>query len=97
VLGLGDDEVPAAATDGARLAQDHRDVVAGLLDSALGLRDDLLRDDDDVTRLQAPGTLDGIPEQPGEVVAGRHLRDAFQRQDADHSGSPVTLTPAFVL
>ena len=54
VLGLGDDEVAAAAADGARLAQDHRDVVVGLLDPPLGLGDDLLRDDDDVARPSSP-------------------------------------------
>ena len=66
VLGLGDDEVAAAAAHRPGLAQDHRHVVVGLLDAALGLRDDLLRDDDHVALLHPSGPLDGVPEQGRE-------------------------------
>ena len=97
VLGLGDDELVAAAADGARLAQDHRQVVVGLLDPAFGLGDDLLGDDDDVPVGQAPGPLERVAEERGEIVARPHLGNPLEGNDLDHSGSPVTLTPAFVL
>ena len=64
---------------------------------ALGLGDDLLGDDDHVPLLQPPGPLDRVAEERGEVVAGPHLRNPLEGDDLDHSGSPVTLTPAFVL
>ena len=91
-------EVVAATPDGARLAQDHLDVVVGLLDAALGLGDDLLRDDDDVALGQAARALEGVAEQRREVVPRPHLGDPLERQDLDagHSGRPVMRTPAFV-
>ena len=72
-------------------------MVVGPLEPPLGLGDDLLGDDDDVSLPQPAGTFESIADERCEVVAGLHLGDPFERKDRDHSGNPVTLTPAFVL
>ena len=47
---------------------------------SLGLRDHLLRNDDDVAVLEAPGADGGVGEQRSEVVALLDLRDALERK-----------------
>ncbi len=81
VLGLGDDEVAATAAHRARLAQDHLDVVGGLLDATFFLRDDLLRHDDHVARVEPTRALDRIPDELRKVHARLHVGDAFQRHE----------------
>ncbi len=72
-------------------------MVVGLLDPPLRLGDDLVGDDEHVALLQSAGALERVPHERGEVVARPHLRDAGEGDDLDHSGRPVTRTPAFVL
>jgi hypothetical protein len=63
-------------------------------DAALGLRDDLLCEDDDVTVLE----LDRIGDALREVVARANLRPAANRDNADVvQGRPVRRIPACAL
>ena len=68
-------------------------------DAALGLRDDLLRDDDDVAVLEPAGALGRVGEERHEVVALLDLRDPLERDDPDarRHGRPVTRRPACAL
>ena len=56
-------------------------------EASLGLGDDLLCDDEDVAfgKLGA-ALLERIDDHRGQVVAGMHLRHAFDGNDADFSG-----------
>ena len=92
VLGLGDDEVVAAPTHCSRLAEDHLDVVGGLLDAALGPGDDLLGDDEHVALAQASRAIERVGEEGGEVVARPYSGMPSSGDDLDHSGarSPST-------
>ena len=69
-----------------------------LLDAALGLRDDLLGDDEHVAVL-AVRRRDSTasPRRPARSSPGRTSGIPARGTTCDHSGSPVTLTPAFVL
>jgi hypothetical protein len=108
---LGDHERRPLADDPHRFAQDHLEpprILAGRQlarlprgldlvqtnDPALGLRDDLLRDDDDVVVLERHRAGD----EPREIVALPHLRQAGKRDDAQlrHS-NPVSRRPATTL
>ena len=63
-------------------------------DAALGLRDRLLRDDDDVAVPQS----DRRGDQRAEVGALLDLGEALDREDLDHAaGMPVTVMPAWAL
>ena len=63
-------------------------MIVGLLDSSLRLRDDLLRDDEDVAGLDAAGLVDRVAEQPAEVGARLDLGDSGQPDDpqVSHQG-----------
>jgi hypothetical protein len=86
VLRLGDHELAAATAHGPGLPQDDRELVLGALEPPLGLRDDLVRDHDDVAACQPAGALERVPEQPCEVVARAHLGNAEERDDRDRAG-----------
>ena len=66
-------------------------------DATLDLRDGLLRDHDDVVRLQAARPSRRFGEERGEIVSLLQLRDPVERDDADFTphGSPVTRMPAW--
>ena len=68
-------------------------------DAALRLRDDLLRDDDDVGVLEPSGAVGRVRQERDEIVALLDLRDALEREDPDlgRHWSPVTRTPACAL
>jgi hypothetical protein len=63
--------------------------------AALGLRDDLLREDDDVAVLE----LDLRGDEGGEVLFRLDLRETGDGNDAERSvqGRPVNLMPACAL
>ena len=65
-------------------------------DAAFDLRHGLLRDHDDVTRVEPADTGSRVDEQRREIVSLLQLRDPRKRQDphlARH-GRPVTRSPA---
>jgi hypothetical protein len=78
---------PRRRRHGARLAEDGRDHIVGLLDAPFRLRHRLLRDDEHVTLLEPAGPLDRIAEERSEVVPGLYLREPGERNDADHQRS----------
>src|SRR5215218_4836297 len=88
VLGLGDDELVAAPPHGPRLPQDHRQHVVRLLDSALRLGNDLVRDDDNVAFLEAGRALYGVTHECPKVIPPPHFRDPGQRDDANLAHAP---------
>ena len=67
--------------------------------ASLGLRDDLLGDDDDVGVLEPAGALGRVGQQSDEVVSLLDLRDALERDDPDLAGhsKPVIRRPACAL
>jgi hypothetical protein len=94
VARLGDDEVAAAPNDASRFREHDGELLLPGDDAALRLRDDLVRDDEDVALLEGRGGR----EQPGEVVPRANLREARDRDDAQLAqGRPVTRSPACVL
>ena len=66
---------------------------------ALGLRDDLLRDDEHVGVLEAACAIGRFRQERHEIVAFLDLRDALEREDPDAAGHgrPVIRTPACAL
>ena len=68
-------------------------------DPALGLRDDLLRDDEDVGVLEPARPVGRLRQERHEIVALLDLRDALEREDPDPGGHgrPVMRTPACAL
>jgi hypothetical protein len=93
VPGLGDDEVAAAPNDPPRLLEDDVEPVTSARDAALGLRDDLVGDDEDVARLE----VGGLAQEDGQVVALTDLGQAGDRDDAElGQGRPVTRSPVCV-
>ena len=103
--GLGDHELVAPTPDAARLAENHAQVVVRALDPALCLRDDLLRDHEDVAALEPTKGRKSIAEEANQVVSGPHLGDAQEGQNPEpamigqdaHPSSPVIRIPAFAL
>ena len=67
--------------------------------ASLGLRDDLLGDDDDVGILEPAGSLSRVGQKADEVVSFLDLRDALERDDPELAGhsSPVNRRPACAL
>ena len=90
VGGLGDDEVAASADDSPRFLTYHLPLVAAD-DASFGLRDHLVRHDEDVALLEVGRVCD----QRSQVVA---LPDLRQPPDRDHTelvqGRPVMRRPA---
>ena len=83
-LDLAGVAIPALGKlDGLRARFDRRQVD----DRALGLGDDLLGHDEDVVRSEqhreAGGPLDGVAQEPAQVVAGPDLRDPPVTDDLD--------------
>ena len=66
---------------------------------ALGLRDDLLSDDEDVGVLEPSCAIGRFRQERHEIVALLDLRDALEREDPDAGGHgrPVIRTPACAL
>ena len=66
---------------------------------ALRLRDDLLRDDEDVGVLEASCPVGRFRQERHEIVALLDLRDALEREDPDLAGHgrPVMRMPACAL
>ena len=59
-------------------------MVSQIDDLPLGLRNDLVRDDGDVSWLESlPRRLDTIPDQRREIIARRHLGQTVDTDDAD--------------
>jgi len=93
VPGLGDHEVAAPPHDAPRFAERRVELVA-VRDPPFRLRDDLVRDDEDVAVLECRRR----GQEAGEVVAGSDLRQALDRDDAQLAqGRPVTRRPVCVL
>ena len=94
VPGLGDDQSAPAAHDPGRLHLGDRmpgiDVVGGdLPDPALGLRHDLVGDDEHVVVRQFNARCGGGRDDEGaEVRSRRHLRDPDDGQQDDRAGGP---------
>src|SRR5207248_4644332 len=83
VRGLGDQQLVAAAQDAHRLPLDEPEaivVVDDLFQTTLCLRDDLLGDHDHVAVLH----LRALEDEIGDLVAGAHLRQPHDGEDADH-------------
>ena len=103
--GLGDHELVAPASDAARFAKNHALVVVSALDTALGLRDDLLGHHEDVPALKPAQGRESIAKEAQQVIAGPHFRDAKEGQNPEpavvgqgaHPSSPVIRIPAFAL
>ena len=67
-------------------------------DAALRLRDDLLRDDDDVAVVEPAGPVGGGGEQRAEVVPCLDLRYPLEREDPELGHRrPVIRMPACAL
>ena len=88
--GLGDDEVTAAPDDPPRLPKHHVQLLAPN-DASLGLRDHLVRNDEDVALLK----LGRAGDERAQVVALPDLRQALDRDDTQLAqGRPVMRRPA---
>ena len=56
-------------------------------DASLGLRDDLLGDDDDVGVLEPTGAFGRVGQERDEIVSFLDLRNALERDDRDRRSS----------
>ena len=87
-------DVPRVAVRAGELERTRRRVdVLQASDAAFRLRDDLLREHDDVAVLERAA----LRHELGEVRAGGDLGQALERQDREAHGSPVTRRPAWIL